>query len=171
MAGRTNDFYKGFSILRDACQKLRKKRTDFVLVATATESYKEDFIISTGWLNQDELSRLYLETDICVVPSIWPEPFGIVALEAMAAGKPVIATNVGGLKTIVRDNETGFLIPPMDPDILAQKLEILLDNPLLRKDMGKRAQQLVSERYTWDYIYKQYYRRLFTDDNKIESPR
>jgi glycosyltransferase involved in cell wall biosynthesis len=162
MAGRTDDFYKGFSILRNACQQLWKKRQDFQLIATSTEKFEDKFIISTGWLNQEELPQLYLEADICVVPSVWPEPFGIVALEAMAAGKPVIASNVGGLKTIVRDNETGFLVPPLDSDALLQKLEILLDDPHRRSEMGKRARQLVAEQYTWEYIYHQYYRHLFT---------
>lgn len=161
MAGRTNDFYKGFSILRDACYQLWKTRHDFRLIATSTEKYNEPFIQSTGWLNQQDLPKLYMEADICVVPSIWPEPFGIVAVEGMAAGKPVIATEVGGLKTIVREGETGFLVPPLDSKSLKEKLEVLLNNPQLRIQMGNRARQIVEQEYTWDTIYQKYYQHLF----------
>jgi glycosyltransferase involved in cell wall biosynthesis len=161
MAGRTYDYYKGFSVLRAACQKLWEKRQDFQLIATSTERYDEPFIQSTGWLNQQDLPKLYLEADICVVPSIWPEPFGIVALEGMAAGKPVIATDVGGLRTIVRDRETGYLVPPLDAKSLKEKLEILLDNPQLRIQMGRRARQVVEQEYTWGIIYQKYYQDLF----------
>lgn len=167
MAGRTNDFYKGFSILLDACQQLWKTRQDFKLIATSTDKYAEPFVQTTGWLNQQDLPRLYMEADICIVPSIWPEPFGIVALEGMAAGKPVIATEVGGLKTIVRDGKTGYLVPPLDSTALSRKLEALLDNSSLRKEMGQCARKLVEEQYTWDNIYQRYYRHLFTDEKKI----
>jgi glycosyltransferase involved in cell wall biosynthesis len=164
MAGRTRDFYKGFTVLRYACLNLWKKRQDFQLIVTSTEKtekYDDPVIKFTDWLNQQELSKLYMESDICVVPSIWPEPFGIVALEGMAAGKPVIATNVGGLKTIVRNGETGYLVPPLDPESLMQKLEYLLDHPELRRQMGDRARQIVEQEYTWDVIYQKYYQHLF----------
>lgn len=71
-----------------------------------------------------------------VVPSVWPEPFGQVALEAMARGRPVVASAVGGLRDAVVDGETGLLVPPGDPDALGRALRALLDDPARRARMG-----------------------------------
>jgi glycosyltransferase involved in cell wall biosynthesis len=74
-----------------------------------------------------------------VVPSIWPEPFGLVALEAAAAGKPVVAARIGGLPDIVVDGETGLLVAPADPEALRAALARLIDDPDLRERMGVAA--------------------------------
>jgi glycosyltransferase involved in cell wall biosynthesis len=71
-----------------------------------------------------------------VAPSIWPEPFGLVALEAAAAGKPVIASDIGGLIDIVVDGETGILVPPGDRMALSQAMLKLIDDASLRERMG-----------------------------------
>ncbi len=71
-----------------------------------------------------------------VVPSIWPEPFGLVALEAAAAGKPVIASRIGGLRDIVVDGETGLLVTPGDSGALRAALARLIADPGLRERMG-----------------------------------
>ncbi len=74
-----------------------------------------------------------------VVPSIWPEPFGLVALEAAAAGKPIVASDIGGLRDIVVDGETGSLVAPGDPGGLRAALVRLIADPGLRKRMGAAA--------------------------------
>lgn len=79
------------------------------------------------------------------VPSIWPEPSPTVAMEAMAAGKPVIASRIGGLTEIVADGETGFLLPPSDVSALRQAIQRLLDEPALRERMGQAAKRNVTE--------------------------
>ena len=76
---------------------------------------------------------------IALVPSVWSEPFGLVALEAMSAGRPVIASRSGGLIDIVADGETGFLVQPGDPLALQQAIERLLADPDLRSRMGQAA--------------------------------
>src|SRR5262249_3883815 len=73
--------------------------------------------------------------DIAVVPSHY-EAFGLAALEAMAAARPVVASDDGGLPEIVVDSETGFLVPPRDPDRLAAALRRLIDDPALRARLG-----------------------------------
>jgi glycosyltransferase involved in cell wall biosynthesis len=78
---------------------------------------------------------------ICVVPSIWPDPSPHVAIEAMARGKPVVASAVGGLPEIVRDNETGLLVPPGDAPALSAALRELLLDPARRAQMGALGRQ------------------------------
>lgn len=74
-----------------------------------------------------------------VAPSLWPEPFGIVALEAAAAGKPVVASDIGGLRDIVADGETGLLVTPDDRDALAGAMRRLIDDGELRGRFGEAA--------------------------------
>lgn len=74
-----------------------------------------------------------------VTPSLWPEPFGIVALEASAAGKPVIASDIGGLRDIVVDGETGLLVAPEDRDALVAAMRRLIDDAVLRERLGAAA--------------------------------
>lgn len=76
---------------------------------------------------------------IALAPSIWPEPFGIVAIEAMSCSKPVIASRIGGLIDIVEDGVTGYLTPPGDAPALQSAIRCLVDNPDLRKRMGRLA--------------------------------
>ncbi len=79
-----------------------------------------------------------------IVPSIWPDPCPSVAMEAMAAGKPVIASRIGGLPEIVADGETGILVPPGDPDALRAAMARLLDDPALAARMGAAGRQRVA---------------------------
>jgi glycosyltransferase involved in cell wall biosynthesis len=76
-----------------------------------------------------------------VAPSLWPEPFGLVALEAAAAGKPIVATATGGLRDIVVDGETGLLVPPEDREALAAALQKLISDADLRERLGAAAKR------------------------------
>jgi glycosyltransferase involved in cell wall biosynthesis len=82
-----------------------------------------------------------------VVPSTWPEPFGQVAVEAMAAGKPVVASDVGGLRDIIVDDQTGLLVPRNDADSLRRAIARLLDDAPLRQRLGQAGRER-SNRYT-----------------------
>jgi glycosyltransferase involved in cell wall biosynthesis len=76
-----------------------------------------------------------------VAPSQWPEPFGLVALEAAAAGKPIVASDIGGLRDIVADGETGFLVPPEDREALAGAMQRLIGDAELRGRLGAAARE------------------------------
>jgi D-inositol-3-phosphate glycosyltransferase len=110
----------------------------------------EDFVTFLGPQTQDILPYYYSAAQVVVVPSRY-ESFGMVALEAMACGAPVIATRVGGLTTLVRHGRTGFLVPEGDPDAMAAALRPLLDNPDLRRELGMQG-VATAEGYSWASI-------------------
>ncbi|GBL17866.1 D-inositol 3-phosphate glycosyltransferase [Chloroflexota bacterium] len=99
---------------------------------------------------QETLPDYYVAADVVVMPSLY-ESFGMVALEAMACGTPVVASQVGGLAYLVRDGETGYLVPDRDPAELADRLSRLLSNPQLRAQMGAQAVQH-ARTYAWPDI-------------------
>jgi len=86
-----------------------------------------------GYRNYEDVAELLKESTIVVVPSIWPEAFGLVNVEAMSVGRPVVACRVGGIPEIITDGETGLLINPSDPKALADALIKLLKDPQLIK--------------------------------------
>ncbi len=90
----------------------------------------------------------YHNADAVIVPSIHPEPFGLVAIEAMSAGKPVIAANHGGLTEIVVHNETGILFEPGNPKALAEALSFAINNPEKMKQMGEAGRKRYEEHFT-----------------------
>jgi len=106
-----------------------------------------------GRVPDEELFRLFKLSHAVVVPSRY-EPFGIVALEAMAAGKPVIASSVGGLSEIVVHGETGLLVPPEDPEALAGAVVWLLDHEEEAVRMGINGRRRVEQLYRWDTVVK-----------------
>ena len=99
-----------------------------------------DQVSFLGRLDQEELPTYYNAADICVVPSYY-ESFGLVALESMACGTPVIASRVGGLPTIVKDSYNGFLIPWHCPEPFADGLDVLLSSPSIRSAMGEASRR------------------------------
>jgi D-inositol-3-phosphate glycosyltransferase len=109
-----------------------------------------DLVTFLGKQDQDALPDYYAAADAVIMPSHY-ESFGMVALEAMACGTPVIASEVGGLAFLVKDGETGFHVPDRDPEALADRICEILTNPLLRARMGARAAEYARE-YRWSLI-------------------
>lgn len=104
-----------------------------------------------GWTPPEKINRFYRNADIVVVPSRWPEPFGIVGLEAMRNGKPVVAFSVGGIPDWLEDGVTGVLVPPADEAAaFAGALESLSIDPHTREKYGNAARQRIGERFTFD---------------------
>jgi D-inositol-3-phosphate glycosyltransferase len=87
-----------------------------------------------------------------VVCSPWYEPFGIVPLEAMACGVPVVASAVGGMLDTVVDSVTGALVPPRDPVALAEAVGPLLESPSRRAELASAGLERVRSRYSWDRV-------------------
>jgi glycogen(starch) synthase len=99
----------------------------------------------------EKVHQLYGETDICCFPSHW-ESFGIVVLEAMAAGRAVIVTRGSGMAEIVEHEKTGILVEPKKPKELAQAICRLAQNPELRADLGRAARAKVLETYSGEVV-------------------
>lgn len=104
----------------------------------------------TGAVAHEELPAWYAAADVCVAPSYY-ESFGLVAVEAMACGTPVVASRVGGLVSTVTDGVNGYLIPWRCPEPFAEKLEVLIRNPELRANFARAARRS-AERFRWDGI-------------------
>ena len=110
-------------------------------------------VVFLGKRDQDRLPYYYSAAEVLVMPSHY-ESFGMVALEAMACGTPVIASEVGGLAYLVRDGETGFTIPDQEPEELCEKISWLLNDPQLHATMSERAVEYAQD-YAWEKIAKQ----------------
>ena len=113
----------------------------------------EDLVTFQGAKDQDTLVYYYSAAEMVVMPSHY-ESFGMVALEAMACGTPVVASKVGGLAFSVQDGQTGFLVPERDAEALAAKIRLLLSDRELRRELGQHAAYW-ARRYGWPVIADQ----------------
>jgi glycosyltransferase involved in cell wall biosynthesis len=102
----------------------------------------------TGWLAPSELARELAEASVVAMPSLWPEPFGLVGIEAHAAGRPVIASATGGVADWLQDGVSGLLVKPGDPRALAGALDRLLADPARQREMGEAGRASVTARFT-----------------------
>ncbi len=109
----------------------------------------------TVWIHEmledPDLVNLYNEATVFACPSIY-EPFGIINLEAMACETPVVACAVGGIKEVVVDGDTGFLVPPRAPEKLGRALTKVIEDEELAARMGKAGRKRVLDQFTWDRI-------------------
>jgi glycosyltransferase involved in cell wall biosynthesis len=140
--------HKGLDVLLDAYARLPRP-VPLVLIGApwpGMPPVPEGILIHHDWPHE-AVRAAWERCCAGVIPSVWPEPFGLVALEAMAAGRPVVASRIGGLTDIVADGETGLLVEPGRPDALAGALARLLDDPAARERMGRAGRERV-ERFT-----------------------
>ena len=120
------------------------------LKALCHELHLDDLVIFLGKRGQDTLPYYYSAAEVLVMPSHY-ESFGMVALEAMACGTPVVASQVGGLAFLVQDGITGYVVPDGNPFLLADRLEKLLRQPELRATLGRQA-AAYAQNYAWEKI-------------------
>ncbi|MGP1382318.1 MAG: glycosyltransferase family 4 protein [Thainema sp.] len=111
----------------------------------------ESFTEFPGRISDENLPIYYAAADVVVVPSHY-EPFGLVAIEAMASGTPVVASDVGGLQFTVIPEQTGLRVPPKDVAGFAQAIQRILDNPDWQHQLGQNARQRVEQQFSWDGI-------------------
>lgn len=115
-----------------------------------------------GRVGHDRLPLYYTAADVCVIPSHY-EPFGLVAIESMACGTPVVASAVGGLKFSIVSEETGLLVPPQDTNAFAMAIKRILRDDLWAKKLRRQASERVQRNFSWSGIAAQLsdlYRRV-----------
>ena len=106
----------------------------------------KDYVIFTGKISPEIIQNYYQMADIFTLPS-YTEGLPLVVIEAMACGLPVVVSTAGGIPELVKNNFNGFLVPPKDKEILTEKLEILVDNDILRKNFGLNALETVDDEF------------------------
>ena len=111
---------------------------------------EDDILIDTYAL--EDIKKLYALSQVCLYPSTSSEPFGLTMLEAMASAKPIIVTNMGGMPEIVKDSINGFVVPVRDFELLAAKINTLLDDQRLRERLGYTGRQMVESQYTQERV-------------------
>jgi phosphoheptose isomerase len=124
------------------------------LTAIAEQEGVADRVTLAGRRGREVLKYFYSAADIFLTTP-WYEPFGITPVEAMACGTPVIGSNVGGIKFTVRDSETGYLVPPDDPEALAERIAHLYEHPKLLRLFGRQGVRRASDLFTWQRVADQ----------------
>ncbi len=154
---------KGVDILIDACKLLVHKKVKFHLQMIGEGSLQEplqmkiekaDLTHQITFLNKiprDALGSYYKMADIVCAPSI-DEPFGLVILEALLSGTPVVASNTGGIPYIIRNGFNGVLIPARNPQALANAIECLYKHPMKLNELARNAHISVFPRFSWTHI-------------------
>jgi len=156
-------YFKGVNILLKAISRFQISDFRFQIVGdgdlkTSYEKLAEkldikDRVEFLGKISDEELPRIYQQADLLVLPSINKnEAFGLVLLEAMACGVPVIASDLPGVRTVFEDGRQGLLCKPGDVSDLKNKIEEILADEEKRKIMGKEARILALEKYSWKKI-------------------
>jgi glycosyltransferase involved in cell wall biosynthesis len=158
-------YEKGIHILINAVPKiLSKVNAKFIIVGSGYMKEQllnivrsmglEHKVLFEGFVDEDSLIKLQKVADVSVVPSLF-EPFGIVALEAMAAKSPVVVSDTGGLSEIIEHDITGVKVYPNNPESLAWGINKILLDPAFAQKVRENAYHTVLEKYDWGTIAKQ----------------
>lgn len=154
---------KGFGTIIEAASIVKKEGWNLFFVIAGKgpmlENYRskvrqlelEEVLTFIGYLTDEQKNAYLLQTDITIFPSLY-EPFGIVALEAMNAGKPTIVSKTGGLKGIVQHLKSGLLMIPGNANSLLEQINFLIDHPKKAKLIGIRGRRIVKALYGWKRI-------------------
>jgi len=137
----------------------KEDKAEFVLYA---RKYRLRDVRFIGPVSEEDLPRYYRTCHVFCAPSTGFESFGIILLEAMAAGKPIVASDIAGYRSVLEDGKEGILVPPEDERRLADALICLLKEPALRERMGRRGQDKATD-YSWQKVAQQileYYQEL-----------
>lgn len=170
--GKTNILFvgrmekrKGLRYLLEAYSRLKWEYPNIRLIVVGPGNLDKDShrilsarnpqdVVLIGGVSYADLPRYYASADIYCSPATGQESFGIVLLEAMAAGKPIVASAIEGYMGIIKPGEQGVLFPRRDPEALAEVLATLINNPEYALQLGTRGRQMVDQ-YRWKVVAKQ----------------
>ena len=158
------DRRKGFPVMVEAFRRLAEERTDVLLVVAGDGEDRRVAqqlpigtrarVVMLGTVPHDLLAPYHAACEVFCAPATGRESFGIVLVEAMAAGLPVVASDIVGYREVVRDGVDGILVPPRDPGALAGAVDLLLDDPEAARRFGD-AGRARAGRYSWDAVARQ----------------
>jgi phosphatidylinositol alpha-mannosyltransferase len=134
------------------------------VLARSVRASEREHVVFAGAVPADELPRWYASAHVVVSPALKNESFGIVLLEAMAAGKPIVASDIPGYHAVIASEEDGVLVPPGDARALAQALARLLEDPARRLALAARGRAR-AERFGWPTVAERledYYREVLS---------
>lgn len=170
VAGLTrSEQHKGLPVLIDAFNMLHQEIPDVRLLIVGEGNMRHEYeagvaklglkerVTFTGRLDNEKLVQAYQQSDLFVLPSLAPaESFGMVLVEAMASGKPVIGSKAGGIPLVIDDEKTGLLVESANSKALATAIKRLLDDPALSKQLAEAGQQKAVVQYNWGAKANQY---------------
>ncbi|MFP3975187.1 MAG: glycosyltransferase family 4 protein [Chloroflexota bacterium] len=154
---------KGFDYLIDAYRRVKQQNPNTRLIAVGPQGWghwKYDLAVKryglkdvffAGHVSWSDLARYYQTADICCAPAISSESFGIVLLEAMASGKPVVASNIEGYASVANRNVDSLLVRPKDSETLAAAINLLIKDKPLRERLGANG-RIKAQQYSWDRV-------------------
>jgi glycogen(starch) synthase len=164
---------KGFDVLIQAASLLSDQGLDFDLKILGDGSLRQalqEQVLENGLSEQiqfmgkiphQELSSWIAQANLAVIPTRGNEAFGMVAAEVGLMGQPVVASKLGGLPEVIKDNETGILVKEESPEELADAIQRIITHPKLAKEMGKAAQRRIQNQFTlsnyldsYDHLYQ-----------------
>ena len=158
------EFRKGLNYLLKAFLRIKPEipNSRLIIVGPGTRLRKryqrwvrkhnlQDDVVFVGYASHAELPRYYQTADVFCAPATSRESFGIVLLEAMALGKPIVATNIDGYAGVVSHGEDGLLVPPCDDKALARALTVVLTDATLRQQMGTKG-RIKAEKFSWEHV-------------------
>lgn len=172
LIGRIKPQIKGQNYVLDSLKFLSpaiKDKIEILFVGSPVPGQEEDLANLEKRIKAEDLSHivtikpftsditsLYEEADICLVPSVRADPFPTTVLEAMSAKKPVIGTNLGGIPEMINNNITGFIIPANNPQLFAEKIEKLVTDEKLRSEMGNIGYEKFLNQFTMEGYVKRF---------------
>jgi spore coat protein SA len=178
---------KGVHVLIEAFREIHRRMPDVHLIITGSSFFGgaaktvyernlvklaepvSNAIVFTGYLPHEKLKYLYSAVDVVVFPSVWPEPFGLVMLEAMAAGTCLVCSDVGGIPEVVESGIDGVLVVPDNPGALARAVCSALREPETMRQMESAARQKIVMAFTWDRLVVELERILNRDRHLLSE--
>jgi glycosyltransferase involved in cell wall biosynthesis len=168
---------KGVEYLIEALSKLSKDEIHFKALIVGDgplkpelESYVANNDLNSkvefcGWVDKSKLEEYYSVADVFVGPSL-QEAQGIVFVEALATGTPVVASRVGGIIDIVTEGKNGYLVPAKSSRLLYEKLKLIIDDKDLLKKLSKSSRQEAKKKFSWDVVSEKYI-KILSGGNKL----